>query len=85
MQTITYRYADTAPIYGETRPYDALTADERVWWDATLARLQAVADAAALLSPEVAAEVIAAGAHTSDLEACVAAQEQALAARTGAA
>ena len=45
MTKITYRYADTAPIYGETRPYDALTADERAWWDVVLARLQAVADA----------------------------------------
>jgi hypothetical protein len=76
MSTITYRYADTAPIYGETRPYDALTTDERAWWDAILARLQAVADAD--LDADARAQVIAAGAAASDLESCVSAQELAL-------
>ena len=79
MTTITYRYADTAPCYDETRPYDDLSADERAWWDAILARLQAVADAVAEFGVEARDRVIAAGAHTADLEAVVSAQEAALA------
>ena len=76
MTTITYRYTDVAPLYGETRPYSSLTADECVWWDSILARLQAVADAD--LDADTRAQVIAAGAAASDLESCVSAQELAL-------
>ena len=76
MTTITYRYTDVAPLYGETRPYSSLTADERAWWDAILARLQAVADAD--LDADAHAAIIAAGADTRDLESCVCAQERAL-------
>ena len=78
MSTITYRYAETAPLYGEDRSYDALTADERAWWDAILARLQAVADAAHEFDADTHAAIIAAGADTRDLESCVRAQERAL-------
>lgn len=78
MTTITYRYADTAPLYDETRPYDDLSADERAWWDAILARLQAVEDAARELGPFARAEIVAAGEGIADLEASVAAMEAAL-------
>ena len=78
MNAITYRYADTAPCYGETRSYDDLGADEREWWDAILARLQAVADAAHELGADERFAVIHAG-EGGDLEAVVAAQERALA------
>jgi len=78
MNAITYRYADTAPCYGETRSYDDLGADERAWWDAILARLQAVADAAHELGADERFAVIHAG-EGGDLEAVVAAQERALA------
>lgn len=78
MTTITYRYADTAPLYDETRPYDDLSADERAWWDAILARLQAVEDAAHELGADKHFAVIHAG-EGGDLEAVVAAQERALA------
>lgn len=78
MQPITYRYADTAPCYGETRPYDDLSDDERAWWDTTLARLQAVEDAAHALGPFARAEIVGAGEGIADLEASVAAMEAAL-------
>ena len=75
---ITYRYTDVAPLYGETRPYSSLTADECAWWDAILARLQAVVDAAHELDADTHAAIIAAGADTRDLESCARAQERAL-------
>lgn len=77
---IRYDYADTAPIYGEHRPYASLSADDQAWWDTILARMQAVADAAEELGPERRDEILHAGGGTSDLGVCVAWQERALAA-----
>ena len=75
--TVTTAYNDIAPVYGESRAYAALDADEREWWDATLTRMHAVAVAAARLPAKVRDRVIHAG-DDGDLESAIGAQERAL-------
>lgn len=79
--TVTTAYTDIAPVYGESRAYAALDADEREWWDTTLTRMHAVAVAAARLPAKARDRVIHAGSD-GDLEAAISAQERALAEET---
>jgi len=80
--TVTTAYNDIAPVYGESRAYAALDADDREWWDATLTRMHAVAVAAARFPAKARDRIIHAGSD-GDLEAAIGAQESTLAAELG--